>query len=257
MAELGWPIEAEYKADLNGDGQDEWLVWTTAPIGALLFVATGDDYQVSHVRYLAPPNENAEFVTSPLPGQAGVALVRYAFGECPSYDMPWYGDCHVTVDGHLILWRLADMELREVGRTTFCEQLELSELLPEEGELHGCQNEQEIVYTWDAATMTYIAPNETLPQNEYECSAAYQFCGFTYPSVEALPMLDNALENPPENADDSFLLAVRYRRALILETGNRATDALADYTAVYEAAPESAWGKLALLHLMPSSAESQ
>ena len=42
--------------------------------------------------------------------------------------------------------------------------------------------------------------------------------------------------------------ALRYRRALALESLGRADEALAEYVAIYEAAPNSAWGMLAALH---------
>ena len=62
--------------------------------------------------------------------------------------------------------------------------------------------------------------------------------------------MDAVLANPPEGIDPAFLLAVHYRRALILESLDRFDEALADYVAIYEAAPESAWGMLAALHII-------
>ncbi|MEQ8671820.1 MAG: hypothetical protein RLP44_05090 [Aggregatilineales bacterium] len=50
-------------------------------------------------------------------------------------------------------------------------------------------------------------------------------------------------------ADYSPYLA--YWRALALESLNRPDEALAEYVAIYEAAPESAWGMLAALHFEP------
>lgn len=44
-------------------------------------------------------------------------------------------------------------------------------------------------------------------------------------------------------------MQMRYYRALALEALNRPDEALAEYVAIYEAAPESAWGRLAALHL--------
>ena len=53
---------------------------------------------------------------------------------------------------------------------------------------------------------------------------------------------------PTANYED-YALQLRYWRALALEALNRPDEALAEYIAIYEAAPESAWGMLAALHL--------
>ena len=44
-----------------------------------------------------------------------------------------------------------------------------------------------------------------------------------------------------------------YQQALRFEAENRPDEALAEYVSIYEAAPESAWGMLARLHLEPST----
>lgn len=48
---------------------------------------------------------------------------------------------------------------------------------------------------------------------------------------------------------DPVLLRWRYLAALTFEALDRPSEALAEYVAIYEAAPESAWGMLAALHL--------
>ena len=47
---------------------------------------------------------------------------------------------------------------------------------------------------------------------------------------------------------DPLLLKWRYLAALTLETLNRPEEALVEYVAIHDAAPESAWGMLAALH---------
>ncbi|MBZ0276676.1 MAG: hypothetical protein K8I60_11050 [Anaerolineae bacterium] len=49
--------------------------------------------------------------------------------------------------------------------------------------------------------------------------------------------------------DDMDMQRWGYWRALALEALNRPDEALAEYVAIYEAAPESAWGMLAALHI--------
>lgn len=80
------------------------------------------------------------------------------------------------------------------------------------------------------------------------------FCGF-YESdhAHALEMIEalspEDFEQEIESSWGNFQLAVRYRRALALESLGRTDEALAEYIVLYEAAPESAWGMLAGLHL--------
>lgn len=58
-----------------------------------------------------------------------------------------------------------------------------------------------------------------------------------------------SISTPPENTSFYFLTVAHYYRALTLEALNRPDEALADYVAIYTTVPESAWGKLAALHL--------
>ena len=46
-----------------------------------------------------------------------------------------------------------------------------------------------------------------------------------------------------------------YYYAMTLEALNRPDEALVEYVEIYEAAPESAWGMLAALHLEPVAGE--
>lgn len=70
-----------------------------------------------------------------------------------------------------------------------------------------------------------------------------------------IPLPVNEIEailNDPRypNLSNSYLIPLsRYYYALVLESRNRPDEALAEYIAIYEAAPESAWGMLAALHL--------
>jgi tetratricopeptide (TPR) repeat protein len=55
----------------------------------------------------------------------------------------------------------------------------------------------------------------------------------------------------PEADDRGYSYELTYIRAITLELMARTDEALAEYVALYEAAPESAWGMLAALHLEP------
>lgn len=79
-----------------------------------------------------------------------------------------------------------------------------------------------------------------------------EFCAFFRSTTysDALKMTENALAdgNYPVGVPEDFEAALKYRRALALEQLDRTDEALAEYVAIYEAAPESAWGMLARLH---------
>lgn len=65
---------------------------------------------------------------------------------------------------------------------------------------------------------------------------------------DALSQIDFLLTSADERTTD-YRQQLIYWRALTLELMGRTDEALAEYIAIYEAAPESAWGMLAALHL--------
>jgi hypothetical protein len=66
---------------------------------------------------------------------------------------------------------------------------------------------------------------------------------------EALAITEQELTQPDLSDHDRGRL--QYYRAQALEMLDRPDEALAEYVAIYEAAPDSAWGMLATLHLEP------
>ncbi len=93
----------------------------------------------------------------------------------------------------------------------------------------------------------------TETQTAFNCGpTGTLFCPF-YRELEdderALELVDQRLN---ENKDDERTgFALRYRRALALESLGRSEEALAEYVAIHDAAPDSAWGMLAALHFSP------
>jgi tetratricopeptide (TPR) repeat protein len=62
---------------------------------------------------------------------------------------------------------------------------------------------------------------------------------------DALAQIDTMLASPET---ENYAPQLAYWRALTLELMGRTDDALAEYIALYESAPDSAWGMLAALH---------
>ncbi|MBE0690608.1 MAG: hypothetical protein IH587_10860, partial [Anaerolineae bacterium] len=65
----------------------------------------------------------------------------------------------------------------------------------------------------------------------------------------ALSASEAVLDSPLVTPTSDFAFLARHYRALALEALGRPDEALAEYVAIYEAAPESGWGMLAALHI--------
>ena len=132
------------------------------------------------------------------------------------------------------------------------------------GEVKNLENEpptiESIVYEWDTESQTYIQVFEseetseistpTPPRSVYPAFRNHDpFRLFDQAEYERfIEYRDEALELGADATDDK-LLQWRYFTALALESLNRPDEALNEYIAVYEIAPNSAWGMLAGLHL--------
>ncbi|MBZ0275340.1 MAG: VCBS repeat-containing protein, partial [Anaerolineae bacterium] len=74
------------------------------------------------------------------------------------------------------------------------------------------------------------------------------FWGLRWGEYESVLAQTDELLMQSTDAAEGDLFAVRYWRGVTLELMGRPDEALAEYVAIYEAAPESAWGMLAALH---------
>ncbi len=97
-------------------------------------------------------------------------------------------------------------------------------------------------------------PPFIMDRGNFHCGTTGElFCGFYEASHElALEMIEalqpEDFEREAGDGWGNFEFAVGYRRALALEALGRGDEALAEYVAIHEAVPESAWGILAALH---------
>ena len=114
-----------------------------------------------------------------------------------------------------------------------------------------------VEYVWDAVNQAYeLTPaSETalmpLP-SEMSMPPPYQqyrgenlFLQQEYEQI--IDYHQTAIAELPDMAEP-LLLRWRYLAALTFEALDRTDEALAEYIAIYEAAPDSAWGTLAALH---------
>lgn len=252
LTAVGWDVADEFVADLNDDGVDDRLIW---PLGlknsALFVISTGDNYTISTTSFHRP-DETAELATIQLPGDAGIGLVQVSF-ENPEHP------CSAGYSpGDLRVWRLEGGEFISIGSAKLCERRRLEEIFVSPDQFLAWQWSQwgeyfEVTHFWDQQEQEYVF--DTLPKTEpgpghstSYCPAPYDYCGFGLVGVEAVAALDELLANPPEDAGPEFLQTVAYYRAWRLEELGRDDEALAQYVAIYEDAPNSVWGMLAALH---------
>jgi tetratricopeptide (TPR) repeat protein len=283
---LGMDVRKAIQADLNGDGQDEWLVWPESPMNPFFFVVdeTGD-YAVSTPA--VDPFDHADDIRLwRLPDDVGTAIAYLTSPYANYFQEPWdcaYDPiCGMGGGGYtclpngeriLTLWRMDGLTLTQNGfnvcgidfATLFPDGegstvIDGGEIIPDEGVSYASYDL--LRYEWDSSSRNFVkfttgvepTPFPTpipTPEPKYRYVDEALAAG-DYPA--ALTMLDEAAARNRdyyrENPD--ALYAYQYQRAFILEALNRLDEALTEYIAIYEAAPDSAWGMLAGLHFESS-----
>jgi len=273
------PIAAKIVADLNGDGRLDWIVWINHyPNRPLVFLSAADRYQVSIVDELPAPGKFAGAQAIYLPGKAGMALASWSFGDSTPVSLAnLYDPCGADKPfGILTLWGVKPpYRLVLTDDYLLCEPRPFDQLFSDRKTLNAWANPPEkgavavpVTFRWDAALMTYVQsppfprtsgnPDESA-QSPWDCSGVggvYNSCVFLLrgaPSdlLDEIKILDAALVNPPEQMKPYrfFLPAARYWRGLLREKTGDLAGALSDFYTLYSQNPDSAWGRLAALHL--------
>jgi|GEM_PF-2394363 len=189
-----------------------------------------------------------------------------------------------TMLGDLTIWGLDEEQFTPLLFTEMCAWGTPAELLPGgdgavveqflAGDEFGGTDDwiielRSVTFTWDAQMRTFLPPPQPTPTQVTSMptptalpstQVQYPLNLYTYLRVReafalgefasALELLDTALAEP-EQRDETFETTFHYYRALMLEALDRPDEALTEYVALYETAPESAWGLLAALHFDP------
>ncbi len=187
--------------------------------------------------------------------------------------------------GDLTLWRFEDGALVNILLAPLCEFVEPDNLFAtsidrliinagdyaySELEYSDIINVVPATYMWDENAETYILPIPEEPElsptptiipvtpTPFPQPEPVYTINYFYPLHSAFVEGDHelvvhivniALANKSDTDSELSEYAFRYYRALALEALNRSDEALAEYVTIYEAAPDSAWGMLAELHL--------
>jgi hypothetical protein len=288
LTEDGITVGKSFRADLNEDGIDEWMIWLPSKrLNPILFLSDEEIYRISRppVGY---PDEYTQITAWRLPEDAGTAFLRLYFDDQTPLEDRWYytsggggGPIPRCADeqgnfinfpdnGWLEIWQLQDEELSRTQWNLVCASTAFDDLFPNgerSNDLHvwyGLPGEdfndypaELTVLTWDNEQKRFIAPEEI--RNQIETNEA-PLISFSVQDVRAkmnegvydeelLSMINALLDHSPSDANPSEISELHSYRSLALEALNRLDEALAEYMSIYEGAPESAWGRLAALHL--------
>ncbi|HEX2908456.1 MAG TPA: tetratricopeptide repeat protein [Phototrophicaceae bacterium] len=275
LESLGVSLHHTLVADLNGDGQDDWLIWPESLMPPFFFAAFGDQYTVSQPA-IDPYRRSDGVAPRQLPENSGIGLV-YLYSDIwmTTYKTPWecvyLRNCGVGGEycyPELNIWQMQGTELKSIFQEHVCHS-NLTSLFPGgEGttwldggiEHYEEGSQKEYKYSWNSEQQTYIpdppptpTPNFTLtpePPAEPYFSVWDAFGEKDYAYVVEHTTSIRSADLTAEWA--LATLGDYYYRALALEALNRPDEALAEYVAIAEAAPDSAWAKLAALHFEPT-----
>jgi tetratricopeptide (TPR) repeat protein len=253
----GWRIIASFKADLNHDGITDGLIWTEESEYTLAYMSTEQGYRASLV-FVSKPDTKTQLIVHELNTDENPLLIAMSYDQADE----GYNFCgHTPPVGELNISQWNGETFRYVANPVLCEQRTLQQLFPKPDLLQAWRFISnkifEATYTWNSTKHSFDISSDAnfIPDfrdfNQYECfGQPYLYCGFQYDdaAIEAA-ILRQVLDHSDKDMSKTFLTAVHYSYALALEVLNRPDEALAEYITIYKNAPESAWGKLAALHL--------
>ncbi|HEX2908458.1 MAG TPA: hypothetical protein VHO69_16420, partial [Phototrophicaceae bacterium] len=259
-------------ADLNNDGDDEWLIWIEGFYDGFLFTVQNGKYQFSKTNLWAHyPEARPKLHT--LPGNSGRTWIT-STGACLATCIDYAGE--TTTDSELreyMLWGLQNTELTVKQSIPVCGYPALEVLFPSPGQLTAwaelpdapqCSFFVPATYSWDAKQELYILTHIQIPeltsvQKNELMKYAREIMEDELRNIRSLIFSERKFEVALDETSKPFVYAdpdqkaeLYYLRALALEALNHPDEALAEYVAIAEAVPGSAWAKLAALHFEPT-----
>lgn len=290
LQSLGLKVYHHLSVDFDYDSDEDWIVWLDRPMLTISFERTTVGYDVSYPS-IDPYQQSGGVQLWQLPDDAGIGLTYFHNNNNPGQDIaPWYfvynifdgwggsgtqcRDPENSLPVGLKIWRLNETQWTKALDTSICvatleaafpdgpgaSELYGGEILDGNryGEIETGSTAEPLIFDWNSETMQFLergyipadAPSVDIfpsEQPEYHSLwAAYSARDYQF-IVEnpenGLPQMDGEL--------DENLSQDHYFRALALEALDRPDEALAAYIAIYESAPDSAWGRLAALHFEP------
>jgi hypothetical protein len=270
IATLGIGIRDWQHMDLNLDGIEDWVIGLQGVYKPFFFLSAGSQYLVSETDFF-PFYEEKPLKYYRLPGMNGRAWVSI---RSSGRTVECIYAAENAVDGcdprELIIWHVQDNKLVELQRVPICEYKEWPGLLVSSDSIYGCVVEDEnvswdervfneAVYHWDSQKGQYVLPpvasatpsptTSNAPSTYYNIDDLNSALFYKKDFGKAIDVAHWILINRNEN---DLIAETRYKLAFALEMLNRKDEALAEYVALYSQARDTAWGKLAALHLQPA-----
>lgn len=268
-------------ADFNGDGDNDWLIWHEANVPAVLYITNKDNQplELSRVRIRQDSDQSLiEAIT--LPKNSGIGIVQLQAGQdLPSYYGGYTCGASASVLGLLNIWQYVDNELTTTLYATWCDDYPTIDSMFDEDDgtrimyVHDIQDSGKVKeYIWDTESGRYIPPSEPQETTSETQNNSMAIPASTPTNEELHYLLGDGirdyylrLDEQVSNAGDieakiaildaeihapymDYPYTLQYWKATILLDGGLEDEALAEFVAIYEAAPDSIWGKLAQLH---------
>lgn len=194
LANLGVDVRESIEADLNADGVNEWIIWTTAFVPPVLFVPNGAYYSISRptLRYIDDPHTEITVRSIASSGEQILADWVFYDGE-PNNTRTYHryqmqDECsRADGTGELTLWQMRDNHLEVILDMPLCESHPVDDLF-QNGNQHiegwiGSVFDQygnavqfsETIYRWNGELYVadFQSPATTTPQPEYISGIGY------------------------------------------------------------------------------------
>lgn len=257
---FGSDVTSSIHSDLNQDGLEDWLIRINFDLPRLLFISQDQAYVVSTTY-----NWFSDALTLPDNGRSFL-LSRSEYRGDYIFTYP---DGHIEnqVDNWEIkLWKWKQDHLEHILTINFPFSVDVSDIFDKDGTIHTWARNlykirnnpnwlDPVSYVWNSSEEIFemVTPGEetnspaltTTSIPDYKLQDLHSAVFYNRDYEQALVISEMMFSYAFK---ESYPI-IHYYRALALEKLNRPDEALAEYIAIYEAAPDSAWGMLAALHL--------
>ncbi|MBA3872530.1 MAG: hypothetical protein H0X30_25615 [Anaerolineae bacterium] len=270
ILQLGIDVDKQLHIDLNGDHIDDWVIWVKGGNRSFEFVSDGNLYRKLAPAYFPYPSENSNIFSRVLPDGSGSIWLILHPANTIADDCDQAGGSYIQA---LDIWALVNEKLVQQQSIPVCERPTVEDLFPDDQKLHAWKQLSgyyeyapnavfsSAIYRWDSKQRLYVleTPSTPIPSTEVpqtnpvvqSPSAIYSIddlksaLWYKKDYANTLSIVDLLLKEGSYDDTDEL----HYYRALALEMLKRPDEALAEYVTIYKNTPESAWGKLAALHV--------
>ncbi len=274
----GIAVSDRIRVDVNLDGIYDWVLWSDAAIRPYIFISDKalGEYVLSQTGLLSDQFHDAHYEVINLPDDSGPALAWLVVKQSENnFEESCEGEDHLFT--HLTLLKVDSQTLNWLFSVSACGRVPLNQLLSADARTitspGNSDSDSGITFIWDSNQQIYQHDQIDTPVEATEIvyPVMDDYLGLMYSesyyaferasinlraavskseiTTDLISEIEIALDIGAPDITPEMRLEAQYYRAVALEALNRPDEALAEYVAIYEAAPDSAWGMLAALHL--------